>query len=184
MRRGFKADARRLAAELREEVGRDLCEWFDPYEFAELYGIRVYRLSELDCLGANYFRTAGESMFSGALIRNGTGALILENDAHALTRRRATLSHELAHVVLEHEFSAELQCHESGVVGNDDQESEATWLAGELLVPHAAAYLRARNGMSDRDVADEFRVSLAMAKWRMNHSGARRVASLSRAKTR
>jgi Zn-dependent peptidase ImmA (M78 family) len=101
--------------------------------------------------------------------------IILDNDAQLVVRRRNTMSHELAHVVLEHEFGISLaderKCGLGGV-----QEEEADWLAGELLVPYDAALRLARVNATDEVVAQRMDVSLAMARWRMNGSGARKVA--------
>ncbi len=47
MRRGFKTEARKLALEIRSEVGLDTYGKFDPYALAGEYGIPIYRLSDL-----------------------------------------------------------------------------------------------------------------------------------------
>lgn len=104
MRRGFKTEAKTFALELRAEIGLDAYSPFDPYAFAAEYGIAVVQLSDLDRPARHHFLKADGSALSGALIPNGRGVVILENDAQPLTRRRTTMCHELAHVVLEHEF--------------------------------------------------------------------------------
>uniref|UniRef100_UPI0028A7B6F8 ImmA/IrrE family metallo-endopeptidase n=1 Tax=Arsenicicoccus bolidensis TaxID=229480 RepID=UPI0028A7B6F8 len=108
MRRGFKTEAKTLALELRAEIGLDAYSPFDPYAFASEYGIAVVQLSDLDGPARHHFLKADGSALSGALIPNGTGVVILENDAQPSTRRRTTMCHELAHVVLEHEFGVSL----------------------------------------------------------------------------
>lgn len=174
MRRGFKTEARGLALELRAELGLDAHTPFDPYALASEYGIPVVRLSELDGVAPDHFRRADGSALSGALIPNGSGVVILENDAQPLTRRRTTMCHELAHVVLEHKFgvslSDERRCGQGG-----DQEAEADWLSGEMLIPKDGAFRLARVKATDEEAAAAYHVSLAIARWRMNHSGARKV---------
>jgi hypothetical protein len=49
MKRGFKAAARRLAQEVREELGLDDAAPFEPEAWAELYGIPLVGLQELPC---------------------------------------------------------------------------------------------------------------------------------------
>ena len=175
MRRGFKTEAKALALELRAEIGLDAHAPFDPYAFAAEYGIPVVTLGELEHPAVEHFYRADDSPLSGALIPLGDGAVILDNDAQPAPRRRTTMCHELAHVVLEHAFGAtfadERKCGLSG-----DQEAEADWLAGEILVPYEAALRLARAGANDQYVAQQFDVSLAVARWRMNGSGARVVA--------
>jgi len=181
MRRGFKAEAKRLALELRAELGLDADCPFDPYAFADEYGIRVVRLSELDGPGRDYFLKRDGSALSGALIPIVTGVAILENDAQPDVRRRTTMSHELAHVVLEHEFGVSLADERKCGLGGA-QEEEADWLSGELLIPYDGALRLARANATDADAAGAFQVSLAVARWRMNHSGARTVVERTRSK--
>lgn len=182
MRRGFKAEAKRLALELRAELGLDAHGPFDPYAFADLYGIRVIRLSELSGPARDHFLRPDESALSGALIPVSTGAVILENDAQPTTRRRTTMCHEIAHLVLEHAFAVSLAADERKCSLGGEQESEADWLSGEMLIPYDGAFRLARADATDQMAAGKFGVSLAVARWRMNHSGARMVVRRSRAK--
>lgn len=181
MRRGFKTEAKRLAIELRMELGLDAHSPFDPYAFASEYGIRVIQLSALSGPARDRFLKAEGSALSGALIPTGTGVVILENDAQPMRRRRTTMCHELAHVVLEHAFGVSLTDERRCGLGGD-QEDEADWLSGELLVPFDGALRLARMNASDDRVAQTFDVSLAVARWRMNASGARKVIQRTRAR--
>lgn len=181
MRRGFKTEAKRLALELREELGADAHVPFDPYAFAVNYGIDVVELSTLDTEARHHFLKADGSSFSGALIPVGTGMVILENDAQPRARRRTTMCHEIAHVVLEHSFGISFADERKCGLGGD-QEDEADWLSGEMLIPYDGAFRLARANAPDIQVAGVFDVSLAVARWRMNGSGARRVAQRVRAK--
>lgn len=181
MRPGFKAAAKRLAMELRAEIGLDAHAPFDPYAFASEYGIPVVQLSDLNGAPRDHFLRAEGSALSGALIPNGTGVVILENDAQPLTRRRTTMCHELAHVVLEHKFGVSLSDERKCGLGGD-QEAEADWLSGEILIPRDGAFQLARVNATDEQAAHTYDVSLAIARWRMNHSGARKVMERARAK--
>lgn len=179
MRRGFKTEAKSLALELRTEIGLGPHVPFDPYALAAEYGITVVALSELDCPERAHFLKRDGSALSGALIPDGTSVIILDNDAQMVVRRRTTVSHELAHVVLEHSFGLSLADERKCGLGGA-QEEEADWLAGELLVPYEAALKLARGGATDEVVAQRMDVSLAVARWRMNGSGARKVAARTR----
>ncbi|KXO99704.1 ImmA/IrrE family metallo-endopeptidase [Tsukamurella tyrosinosolvens] len=181
MRRGFKTEAKRLALELRSEIGLDAHVPFEPYAFAAEYGIPVVQLSDLEGEARSHFLRADGSVLSGALIPHGTGLIILENDAQPLARRRTTMCHELAHVVLEHQFGVSLSDERRCGLGGD-QEAEADWLSGEMLIPTDGAFRLARANATDEAAAVEYDVSLAVARWRMNHSGARKVIERSRAK--
>lgn len=182
MHRGFKSEAKRFALELRAEIGLDAHVPFDPYAFTKEYGIQVVRLSELACEERRHFLRAKGSAFSGALIPIGTGLTILENDAQPLARRRTTMCHEIAHVVLEHNFAVSLASDERKCGVGGVQELEADWLSGEILIPYDGALRLARSDATDGDAAEAFEVSLAVARWRMNSSGARTVIDRSRQK--
>jgi len=182
MRYGFKTEAKRLALELRAELGIDAHTPFDPYAFAKNYGIEVVPLSSLSCPERQHFLRLDGSAFSGALIPMGTKLIILENDAQRPSRRRTTLCHEIAHVVLEHDFAMTLASDERKCGLSGTQEQEADWLSGEILIPTDGAFRLASRNASDSDAAVAFDVSLAVARWRMNHSGARTVIQRSRAK--
>lgn len=174
MRRGFKTEAKRLALELRAELGLDAHVPFDPYKFAHAYGIKVVQLSSLEGSARDHLLARDGSALSGALIPIGAGVVILENDAQLRTRRRTTMCHELAHVVLDHEFGIALSDERKCGLGGE-QEAEADWLSGEMLIPYDGALRLARANASDERAAEAFDVSLAVARWRMNHSGARQV---------
>lgn len=184
MRYGFKAEAKRLALELRAEVGFDAHVPFDPYAFAKEYGIEVVALSALSCSERQRFLKLDGSPFSGALIPVGTKVIILENDAQRSSRRRTTMCHEIAHVVLEHDFGVSLAADERKCGLGGQQEREADWLSGEILIPSDGAFQLARQGASDEEAAVTFDVSLAVARWRMNGSGARKVVDRTREKWR
>lgn len=179
-----KAALRRLALELRAEVGVGPHGVFDPYGLAEEYGLAVHRLSDLDCLeAAGHFGSVNPGVFSGALVPLGRGAVILDNDSHDPLRRRSTVAHEVAHWVLEHPFTAPLMTSSRGCrIGHPAHEKEAAELGGELLVPADAAQRLAYRDASDTEVADVLDVSVEMARWRMDATGARKIARLAAAK--
>ncbi len=151
---------------------------FDPWGLAALYGIDVVSLSELpiDDEVVSYFTIDRPEVFSGALIPIGHGAVIVENDSHPLVRRRSTMGHELAHVVAEHQFDARLTNDRGCRLANQTQEDEAAEIAGELLVPFDAARSLARSKATNEEVALQFGVSVGLARWRMEATGARIIA--------
>lgn len=180
MQRGFKAAAKRLALEVRAEVGLRATDPFDPYQVAELYGIQVCRLSELECSESarRHFMEDNPTALSGALIPIGSRLVVLDHDGHSVARRKSTLSHEISHVLLEHSFMASALLDSRGCRTSDSgQEKEVTELSGELLVPFDAAVAMAWRDLDDTAVASEMGVSMELARWRMNVSGARKIVS-------
>lgn len=173
-----KAELKRRALELRAEIGLTAYQPFDPYALAELYGIDVYQLSDLERSpeALQHFQVERTDVFSGALVPFGSGVVIVENDAHPLARRRSTASHEIAHVALEHPFAATLVNERHCRTANPEHENEASELGGELLLPFDAAKRLARQQASDEEAALQYGVSIEIARWRMNATGARIMA--------
>jgi Zn-dependent peptidase ImmA (M78 family) len=173
-----KAACKRLAAELRTEIDLDPMKALDPWQLAELYGIRVVALGSLpiDSAVLEHFAVTRPEAFSRALVPFGTGAVIVENDGHPSARRRSTMGHELAHVFGEHKFGTSLVNERGCRLADQVQEAEAAEIAGELLVPFEAAKLLARRKATDEEVALQFGVSVDLARWRMHATGARLIA--------
>lgn len=169
LRRGFKAEAERLALEVRDEVGAGPYGRLAPAGAAEEYGIPLLDLSELVC------EDGGElhDDVSAVTVVEGTRRLIVVNDGMSSVRQRSAVAHELAHLLLEHDPT---------VIADGERqwqptaEAEADWLAGCLLVPKGAAIGCATAGMSDRAVAGRYGTSVALARWRMNVTAARLIA--------
>ena len=180
-----KAALGRLALELRREVNLTAHEPFNPLVLAELYGVEVVRLSEIECSpeALKHFQIDRPDRFSGALVPlPGGGTIIIENDSHEPERRTSTASHEVAHVALEHPFAATLTDSKGCRVSIPEHEGEAAELSGELLLPSDAARVLAFNQVGDEEVARRFGISVAFARWRMNATGARKIAARARAK--
>ncbi len=122
MKRGFKAHAENLATELRFETGTPLRGAFDPFAFSSMYGIPVVKLSELEGPERDYLLGSGNDVFSGMLIPNRAGVVILINDSHSIQRQRATFCHEIAHFVLEHPFEISFSADRSCGLGGEYEE--------------------------------------------------------------
>ena len=174
-----KAACKRLAAEVRAEIGLRPMDVFDPWSLAELYGIQVITVSSLPLSSEirDHFTITRPEVFSGALVPVGYGAVIIENDGHPNTRRRSTMGHELAHVVGEHKFATSLVNDRGCRLRDQVQEDEAAEIGGELLIPFEAAKRLARQNATNEEVALQFGVSLEMARWRMDATGARLIAA-------
>jgi Zn-dependent peptidase ImmA (M78 family) len=108
-----------------------------------------------------------------------TPAYIFFNEAHAPTRQASDISHECAHDILGHEAAAVFD--RLGIRDWDkEQEAEAEYLAGALLVTAEGAIWAIRRGMSDRDAAAHFGVSSSLYMMRVNKTAARKRATLVR----
>ena len=176
---------RAVAEEERAGLGLSLLEPLDPYRLADEHGIPVYPLEELADgprarAAIQHFTSVRSTVWSAALIPVGSSRLIIENTAHSVPRRRASLAHELGHHLLEHEF-AEMLLTEDGCRRFDPaRENEAKFLSGQLLIPDAAAKRAAFDGKSNAQIATAYGVSEQFAQMRM--SGTRVMAQRALAK--
>lgn len=84
--RWTKAALARLAAEVREkELEANPHQRICPYDLADLYGVAVYTLQDLADSGCppeaiEFFTTVRPEAWSAALVPNGSGQFIVEND--------------------------------------------------------------------------------------------------------
>ena len=175
MKRGFKAEAERLASRLRGEMKVAPDARLDVDQLAKHLGVTVRSAdqlvprSELERL-----HELQPGCFSAATFHLPDGRVVAVtnplNDSYA--RRDSDLAHELAHVILKH---APAQVDRLGDLTffecNPEQEEEANWLAGCLLLPRPLLLRSARQGLTPDQVAEINAVSVEMARFRLNTSG-------------
>jgi hypothetical protein len=167
-----QARMKELAAEERGELGLGPGDLLDVGNLCEAHGVHVYTLQELTELGlgfdaVDHFTRHRKRAWSAALIPLGTARVIVENESHAYVRRRSSIAHEMGHFLLEHEFDAVILGEDHGRQFNPKVEKEATFLAGELLVPHEAVERMAFRKWTNAQVAERFHVSEQFAQMRM-----------------
>ncbi len=170
---------REVAQEERAGLGLDEDQPLDPYALATEHGIPVYTLTDLLLYGLtggthDHFHLAGSGLWSAALIPRGTARVIVENDAHTSARRRSNIAHELGHHLLEHGFDEIILGDDHKRQFNVEQERQAKFISGELLIPEQAARRAAYKGWDNEQVAEHFLVSTQLAGMRM--AGARVIA--------
>ena len=183
LRRGFMAEAGRLAAEVRCELALEPVSPLDPWQLADHLGVRILPLSSYQDHAPDACRVLlgpEQSAFSALVAGVGRRRVIVHNDSHALTRQRANISHEIAHILLFHEGKTrDGHWHRTY---DADQEDEAKWLGGVLLVTDEACLAACRAGLSVSIAAANLGVSEDLMRWRRNKSGAVRRVQRERAR--
>ena len=178
LRRGFKAEATRLADEIRQELGLSPFDPLNPSVLAEYLEVPITPLSDIRHLatGASHFLNDAQEVFSAATVFDGPRRAILHNDSHAAPRQNSNLAHELSHALLMHPATPAID--DLGCRYWDQQiEGEADWLAGVMLVPDVAAISIARGRWGTVvEAAQHFGVSTKMVNYRLNVTGAYRRA--------
>jgi Zn-dependent peptidase ImmA (M78 family) len=174
VRRGFKTQAERLATEIREQHG---CRDDEPAPLdsvaqdlnieilpADLLVSRA-RLQELQDLQPDAFSAATFSRPSG-------GKVVVYNPLGTEGRVRSNQAHELAHVLLDHKVRTIERVGDLNFLTCDvEQEEEADWLGGCLLLPRELLLKAAFKGMNAQSIADAYKTSEPMARFRLNASG-------------
>jgi hypothetical protein len=175
--RGFKSWCENTAEGLRRELGVGAEDPLDPRLLATHLDVTVWRADEVPGLDAEFLAVLVEEdpdSWSAVTIPTPAGVLIVTNPAHSAARTASNIMHELAHIIIGHEASR-VHLAEDGTMllnGFDrEQEDDANWLSGCLLLPRAAI-LRARKlGMSDAQIADGYGISRDMVTFRSRVTG-------------
>ena len=92
------------------------------------------------------------------------------------------MAHEMAHVMLGHTFRATLVNERGCRISEPEDEKEAAELSGELLLPASAGKSLAYRMFTNEQAATTFQVSVDVARWRLDATGARKMAQRAHAK--
>ena len=177
MRRGFKAWCERTANDYRRALGVAACGPLDPRHLADHLGVRVASPEDIPTLSDAARRQLVEvdpDSWSAVTIALGDARLVILNSGHSDARQRSSLAHELAHLILNH-AADRTQLSQQGLLfrGTFDreQEEEANWLGGCLLVPRDGLLKARLRTSNERALAAQFRVSADMIAWRLRSTG-------------
>ena len=183
MRRGFKAAAERTAEEIRAAMGKQAADPLDAIELAQHIGAEVRRADELTSI--EKLETLEEiqpGAFSACTFSVGARHVIVYSPLASVGRTQSDISHEVAHIVLKHEMkSVESVGGMTFFTCDPDEEQEANWLAGCLLLPRRLLYIAARGGLDAGAIAATYRVSEQMAAFRLRTTGVMRQLEAARA---
>lgn len=190
MRRGFKSSSERIAQEHRYALGLTLDEPLDPAALALYLGLTIWRPEDVPDLSADSLSQLVDrdsDSWSAVTVHVGRDQLTIVNSAHPRTRQRSSIAHELAHLLLDHKPDR-IDVSSKGFLllssFEREQEDEATWLAGALLVPREGLRKAYRRTEDAQHLANHFAVSVQLLNWRLRMTGvaaqARRAKSYDR----
>ena len=177
MRRGFKSWCETTSANYRNALQLRQDYPLAPEKLAAYLGITVWGpedVPELPETSLHQLTIRDPSSWSAVTLRLGDISLIIVNSAHALNRRRSSLTHELAHIILRHDpgrIDLSPQGHLLLSSFEREQEDEADWLAATLLVPREGLRIRFQSTRDYQALARHFGVSLDMLNWRLRMTG-------------
>lgn len=156
MRRGFKSEAERLAERTRTQMGlrphdrldiRDLARYLDVDVIPADQLVDRGRLEELERLQPGAFSAATFHLPDGRTVA-------VCNPCNDPPRTNSDIAHELAHILLDHDVREiqQLAGH-TFLTCNPEQEEEANWLAGCLLLPRELLVLSLKRGLDAAAIA-------------------------------
>jgi Zn-dependent peptidase ImmA (M78 family) len=99
--------------------------------------------------------------------------VVVINTTHSPGRQSSSLAHECSHVILNHKPARALQSEGGILISSYDlqQEDEADWLSGALLLPRVALLKIAHRGLNSPKDAHEYGVSEDMLRMRLDRTG-------------
>lgn len=173
MRRGFKAEAERLAIKVRGEMGLGTTDALDAIALARHLGVAVRRADELTALAKlEALEELQPGAFSACTFQVNGSPTIVYSPLTSEGRRQSDIAHEIAHLLLGHEVKAvETLGGISFFTCDADEEQEANWLAGCLLLPRELLVEAAARGLDGSAIACANRVSEQMAGYRLRSTG-------------
>jgi Zn-dependent peptidase ImmA (M78 family) len=182
MRRGFKAEAERLAAQVRTELGLGPYKPMDIKALARHVGAQLRAADELTSLvKLEELEILQPGAFSACTFDLGARKVIVVSPLATEQRRRSDASHEASHLLLNHKVREVQQLGGLSFFTCDpDEEQEATWLAGCLLLPRDLLVRSLKNGLDTAAIAEANTVSIQMANFRLRATGAERQVAARR----
>lgn len=183
--RGFKAEAERRAAAVWQGLETPLTVPIDLRMVAAGVGARVVMADELiDMRRLEQLEEIQPFGFSACTFEVDGGHAVILNPLRSSGRQRADCAHELAHLLLRHQMRVPERVGDYVFfTGNVDQEDEANWFAGCLLLPRSAVLKAVYTGMDAPALAEHFETTEEMARFRINATGAAAQAAHRRSMT-
>ena len=182
-RHGFKSWCEKMASGCRRDLKIHPHAALSPHTLADHLGIRVITPDEIPGFGGKHrdqLLVHDNESWSAVTLTLPSERIIIQNSAHAPTRRNSDVMHELAHIILKHE-PAQVMLSPNGHMFMDsygkEEEGEADWLGAALLVPRDGL-LAVFSGKADVSfAATHFAVSTQMIQWRLKKTGIDRQLS-------
>lgn len=137
----------------------------------------VWSVTDVQSLSAQDTSTLTDQTdesWSALTMRVGPGNLVIYKPVPSFGRENNVVMHELSHIVLGHDLAdACVMDDGSFVPGNfdQDQEDEADWLAGALLLPRPALLAMRHEELTDDLACETYMVSKKMLQWRIQMTG-------------
>lgn len=175
--RGFKSQCERRAVEFRRQFGLADDAALPADRLATELGVVVWSVPNvkgLSELSKKILSDPSDMSWLAFTLRMGARHLVVHKPVPTAGRRNSIIMHELAHIILGHQLAETYLLDDGSLVPghfSQDQEDEADWLAGTLLLPRVALISIRTRGLSDSMACEDHLVTLDMLKWRLRMTG-------------
>jgi hypothetical protein len=175
-KRGFKTWCEQTAETTRRQRGIQPWEPLRAHALAESLKATIVTPQDLPALPSDVRRRllSEHGEIWSAITISTRPPLIVYNPSHSEARQNSDLMHEVAHLLLEHVPGTVYIDPKSGVAlrhFDADQEDQANWLSGCLLLPRAALLRIRQLGWTNELACKQYAVSSKMFNYRMHTSG-------------
>lgn len=183
LQRGFKARCENMSLQVRKELGLQSNDPLAAPILAKHLGVQLFNPTEIKgLLPQNLALLLGKEKesWSAVTISFDEIDVIIHNSSHSKARQASNIMHELSHIMINHEPSTIFLSQNGQIIlrnYNQDQEDEAAWLAGCLLLPRESLVYIRRKRISDFEACKKYGVSRTLLKYRMNVTGVKRQIS-------
>lgn len=181
LRRGFKAEAERLAKDIWSAMGLSPNDRMDAVKLAKHVGCMVRPADALVDIAKlkELYQIQDDAFFACTFALPNNRYAIVFNPLMSVRRRNSDVAHEVAHIVLGHRLSRlERLGNVAFLSGDKQQEDEAAWLSGCLLLPRFVLVHDLRKRRKADGIAKNRMLSMDMVNYRVRVTGvARQLAA-------
>lgn len=175
--RGYKSWCENTSLALRGDMKLRNIDPLVPKDVAAYLDVRLFTPREIEELPPEILRvllvTDWQDWSAVAVSNNGRDAIIF-NPRHSAARQSSDIMHELSHILAGHD-PAKIILSTDGILAlrsyDRQQEDEANWLCGALLLPRPALLHIVQSGMGEKEACQRYQVSDDLMTYRLNVSG-------------
>ena len=177
--RGFKTRCENIAESIRVELDRAPSAPLSADELADYVGVQVMVPTDIPGMSAASLRILEDEYddWSALTISGPAGIRVASNPQNSAARRSSDLAHECAHLLLRHAPSTLMFAPDGTwtlLSYDKQQEDEAAWLSGCLLLPRSALLRIAESSLSTPEAIACYAVSEQLFRYRMGITGVRK----------
>jgi Zn-dependent peptidase ImmA (M78 family) len=176
-KRGFKTWAENIAGSIRQDLKIKKHEPLPATALAEYLKIELLRPEDVKDIPPHCLKQLLEidsDGWSATTFHVGDRSVIIYNPQHSKKRQASDLMHEFAHILCGHKLAQIILSADGKIVMrtfDQQQEDEAGWLSGCLLLPRDALFHIKRTRLTNEEASTYYQVSNDMVNYRLNVSG-------------